>query len=206
MVSGFPPLVITNTVMPARPQRRQRQVSALCPNCDERFASSSTRDKAYCGTQCHGEAKAVRYGRAKHRQYGKVLPADITEALGKKVAHALGGGYDRAARSLSKARRVEVWRRDGCRCVTCGAPGEDIDHIDGSSDDLTNLRLLCRPCHRQITDEHMKPISDPAMRQRAAKLRQRVKSTDPLCPCDAEDWQHSWRRWVRGHLEYADLP
>lgn len=49
----------------------------------------------------------------------------------------------------------ELCKRDGYRCKMCKRSGADekltIDHIvqirDGGSHDLTNLQLLCQPCH-----------------------------------------------------------
>lgn len=202
-----PEFVVTDWEMPSRsrehPSRRRTIVSQLCPNCDARFPTTARTD-VYCGMQCQDEAKAVRYGRATLRQYGRQPPNDVVEALRIKIAHALGGGYDRPARRISPARRAEVWQRDDDQCVKCGAPGEEIDHIDGSSDDLANLRLLCRTCHKQITSTHMKPVTDPAMRRRATWLRQRVHSVDPLRPCDAADWRRLWREWIETHAGYAN--
>lgn len=52
-------------------------------------------------------------------------------------------------------RRAMVLLRDGYRCVRCGAPAEEVDHrlprSRGGGDELTNLRSLCRPCHKEIT-------------------------------------------------------
>ena len=53
---------------------------------------------------------------------------------------------------LSASRKRRVRERDGNRCVFCGADDNlEIDHIvryrDGGSNELDNLRTLCRPCH-----------------------------------------------------------
>lgn len=48
---------------------------------------------------------------------------------------------------------VALGRRDGFRCRSCGAAGNDlqIDHVfpvsAGGSSDLDNLQLLCKPCN-----------------------------------------------------------
>jgi 5-methylcytosine-specific restriction protein A len=45
--------------------------------------------------------------------------------------------------------RVQVLARDHHRCVWCGAPATDVDHIgDPAVHDLGNLRALCRACHQ----------------------------------------------------------
>ena len=53
---------------------------------------------------------------------------------------------------LSASRKLRVRERDGHACVLCGAADNlEIDHIvpyrDGGSNELDNLRTLCRPCH-----------------------------------------------------------
>ena len=49
------------------------------------------------------------------------------------------------------ALRAACLARDGYRCVLCGAPATDADHIvpraQGGPDELANLRALCHPCH-----------------------------------------------------------
>jgi 5-methylcytosine-specific restriction protein A len=57
--------------------------------------------------------------------------------------------------------RNRVRRRDKWKCVLCGKPGTDVDHIvelvdGGSWGDMSNLRLLCNPCHKRKTAESRK--------------------------------------------------
>jgi len=52
-----------------------------------------------------------------------------------------------------------VFDRDEWRCTSCGKAGRlECDHItplaEGGTDDLANLRTLCRDCHIAITREH----------------------------------------------------
>lgn len=63
------------------------------------------------------------------------------------------GQWARTRRMSSRTRRA-VLERDGRKCVECGsAKFLEIDHvvryIDGGSDDLENLRVLCESCHRK---------------------------------------------------------
>jgi len=64
---------------------------------------------------------------------------------------------------IPPAVRWEVFKRDGHRCVACGAsPAQDpsvrleidhtIPHAAGGSDDPTNLRTLCQTCNRGKSD------------------------------------------------------
>ncbi|WP_299907673.1 HNH endonuclease signature motif containing protein [uncultured Paracoccus sp.] len=56
-----------------------------------------------------------------------------------------------------KAVRLLAKRRDGWRCVTCGAKGRiEVDHIaplrnGGAPYDLDNLQCLCPACHARKT-------------------------------------------------------
>jgi 5-methylcytosine-specific restriction protein A len=45
--------------------------------------------------------------------------------------------------------------REQPRCAECRRPATDVDHIvahaDGGTDDRSNLRPLCNPCHKKAT-------------------------------------------------------
>ena len=60
--------------------------------------------------------------------------------------------------------RVQILARDHGKCVLCGAPAVDVDHIRPVADggalyDDANLRSLCRPCHRIVTLEQRRQRS-----------------------------------------------
>lgn len=73
----------------------------------------------------------------------------------------------RAAQARSTARggwnvgriRVAILYRDHGRCVLCAAPAEEVDHIvplsRGGTNEPSNLRALCVPCHRRVTREEI---------------------------------------------------
>lgn len=71
-----------------------------------------------------------------------------------KTRHERGYGWQ-----WEKTRKQVIQRDKGLcqRCLTAGkvTAGNECDHIipkaRGGSDDLSNLRLLCRPCHRAVT-------------------------------------------------------
>jgi 5-methylcytosine-specific restriction endonuclease McrA len=55
-------------------------------------------------------------------------------------------------RGLPYDVRMAVYYRDGWKCVLCGSDRElSVDHIvevsKGGTDDLSNLRALCKVCH-----------------------------------------------------------
>jgi 5-methylcytosine-specific restriction enzyme A len=56
-----------------------------------------------------------------------------------------------------RRRRDVVFKRDGYRCVRCGAGNElTLDHIipraSGGSNKITNLQTLCWDCNQQKAD------------------------------------------------------
>ncbi|MGC5246426.1 HNH endonuclease [Gordonia sp. DT219] len=75
------------------------------------------------------------------------------------MAHNWGPGTGRTTSTSWRKVRAAVIRRDGNRCTQCGADGRrvrlDVDHIvnvkRGGTDDLENLRALCRTCHQAKT-------------------------------------------------------
>jgi 5-methylcytosine-specific restriction endonuclease McrA len=54
-----------------------------------------------------------------------------------------------------KAARRTVWRRDRGRCVDCGAPAAEVDHVvprvEGGPDTVDNLVCRCSTHHRSRT-------------------------------------------------------
>ena len=86
-----------------------------------------------------------------------------------------GGGAWQRTDPASKHRYGAAWQklrsrvlREQPRCE-CGAPTTDVDHIvahaDGGTDDRSNLRALCRDCHKKHTAEQ----------NRARRKRQRER-------------------------------
>jgi 5-methylcytosine-specific restriction endonuclease McrA len=60
----------------------------------------------------------------------------------------------RPPREVWETLREIVWKRDGQKCVHCGVPQSleecHIDHIRSGklgTNELSNLRTLCRRCH-----------------------------------------------------------
>lgn len=77
-------------------------------------------------------------------------------------------------KSLSKAIRFEVFKRDSFRCQYCGRSAPDVilevDHIvpvsEGGKNDLLNLVTSCRDCNRGKTN---KLLSDTSVIDRQKK-------------------------------------
>jgi 5-methylcytosine-specific restriction endonuclease McrA len=177
---------------------RAAHSSYLCANCDTRFQAG--RPVPYCSLACKWQAKTVRAFRSAFDTYGRdTLPADVEQGLRIKMAMALSGGYDSAARHLPAAARQTIIERDGGRCVLCDAPGNEIDHIDGDRSNPSNLRLLCHSCHAGITlshcDHHEDLRTDTEVDALFDQLTARIDQVTPSRACDAADWASTRRTW-----------
>lgn len=197
-------LVFEDCAMPLVRRRppRERASTFLCASCGERFPARSPT--AYCSPRCRGAAKAVRYGRRKLAQYGVLRVSELPDnderaALYTKLTAAFLG-YDERSRRLTTSERRVVYDRDGGRCRKCGEPGEEIDHVAGSSRDPGNLRLLCRPCHDAISLPRLLPGPRGGKgKSHNDALKVRMEAPSPLRPCDMAHWEQVWREWVMQH-------
>lgn len=88
----------------------------------------------------------------------ELVPAGGSEA--KCAAHARPKWQGRSQSGLQRpgnwgSIRARVLRRDRRRCVMCGEPGNEVDHIvpvsRGGSWSMDNLQTLCSPHHRVKT-------------------------------------------------------
>jgi 5-methylcytosine-specific restriction endonuclease McrA len=151
-------------------------------------------ERLFCSELCRQTADLIRYWRGISRD-GRIENPDVKTALRTRVALLLAGGYPEQARRLSSEIRQQVWERGQGLCCQCGNPGQEIDHIKGDSPLLSNLQLLCSPCHQRKTAAQMVPAS--AQHQRMIeKLRcERVAPDEPVLLCDDRDqWATIERR------------
>ena len=69
--------------------------------------------------------------------------------------------------------RLEALKRDNYRCLKCGNPAEEVDHIQeiwegGPEFDLANLQSLCHECHVSKTNESRRRRNE----QKAIEVKQ----------------------------------
>ena len=184
-------LVILHVIGVCRRKREDRamvqKVSVVfpCLNCDQPAAPVAGQAKLYCSEGCAEEAKTVRYVRGCIRD-GRIQRPDVLEAARIKLAMVVGGGYPEQERRLAPSVRKAVIARDNRLCKLCGKPGTDIDHIDGNSDEMKNLQLLCRTCHNKKTISGFVPVS-PEHQAKANELRIRISASKPIRPCDDDE-------------------
>jgi hypothetical protein len=71
----------------------------------------------------------------------------------KRLQRGNAGGPQPTDRHISQAVRIEVWRRDGGKCVRCSSRNRiEFDHIipviEGGGSTARNVELLCEACNR----------------------------------------------------------
>ena len=168
-----------------------KAIPRACVNCGSHMESV----QLFCSELCKQEAKWVRYARA-CRDDGRIDQDDVRYAIQVRRAQILAGGYAARERHLSTALRKRIVERaNGC-CELCGQAGEEIDHINGNSNDEANLQLLCRRCHVEKTMQSMIRItreSHPEAWEHAERLRRRAEATVPVQFCDSPEWEKAWR-------------
>lgn len=166
-----------------------------CVNCDQPI-SLTTQVRLFCSEVCGDEARFVRYVR-RCTGDGRIKRPDVREAIKIKFAHILSGGYPAKERRLSKSQREAVFSRDEWRCQECGQPGTTIDHVSGSSNEIENLRLLCRACHNKKTASGFVEIA-PEQKEQVKRLRSRTQTKVPQRSCDDEQqWPTLYRRLMK---------
>jgi|GEM_PF-6004763 hypothetical protein len=124
--------------------------SLKCANCGELVEKPSP----YCGEYCQQFAGTIRYSR-KAIQARRTDDEDFHIGLGTRLIALLKGGYPTKARSLDKETRDFVFGRDKMICQICGGTADQIDHINGSSSAITNLRAVCGKCNRKLAVDNV---------------------------------------------------
>ena len=126
--------------------------------------------------------------------------SDILEAASTRMMMLLSGGYGERVRRIPKTLREQVVAREDGRCIRCGEPGTEIDHVAGPSPELDNLQLLCDACHKDKTRAGIVRgrLSDDQI-VLVKLVAARVLSDRPLLACDGLDWKTVWRAWLAEH-------
>lgn len=165
-----------------------------CANCFQPLPDDNKHKPAlFCSERCNSVAKDVRYWRKALRNGSLQNDPETRLVLHTRIAHLLAGGYNAAARTIPAGVRAFVFGRDEV-CVQCGGPGQEIDHIDGHSNDPANLQLLCTDCHHAKTASHFVPASEEQKAFVDRLEQERVLPDEPSRLCDDETfWQPAER-------------
>ncbi len=169
-----------------------RPVFRPCANCGI-LMQPERSSTLFCSELCSQVAKAIRYMRARAED-GRDKEPDVQYAIRVRLAQIAAGGYHERKRTLSREQRSEVTSRYKGRCVICGAPGTEVDHIKGSSSEPSNLQLLCTPCHRKKTEFSFRAATSQEIAEVFEPIRKRATAPAPLQPSDMPDW--AYRLWA----------
>ncbi len=151
--------------------------------------------KIYCSEFCQEKTDYIRYHRKTIRN-GKIQDPDVQTDVRIRRAHVLSGEYLRSKRRISKKSLLFIISRDSGRCAFCGNLGTGIDHISGPSNEVPNLRLICRPCHDEKTLSGLNTVSilDPEfaeLQPLVFDLDDNIYSKKPNRECHNELlWEH----------------
>ncbi len=170
-----------------------------CANCFRPLPDDV--EGLFCDSWCNEIADNVRYWRRVHRD-GRAADPDVRQAVHTRIAFMLAGGYDSLGRRLTASTRSRVKERDGGKCVQCGKPGTEIDHIAGSSSDLANLQLLCSHCHQAKTRQNMMAAGGDEQLIVEQLFQRRVLPDIPSRLADNQaEWPKRWRQLKRERRE-----
>ena len=150
--------------------------------------------RLYCSEGCRQTLKLIHYGRAVVADGRIERDPTIAEAIQMRIAQILAGGYHERLRRVTPALRAQIFERDGGKCVLCGAPATQIDHIAGDANTPENLRSACGSCNLGMAQARLVPASAREA-AKADDLVQRIFAPAPLFPRDDETaWATTYSR------------
>lgn len=179
----------------------------LCANCDS--LAVTARRPLYCSDRCQQAAELVRYARRCKRDGRLATDHEVRDAIQARLALIVGGGYRKREREVPEEVRAEVFRRSGGLCQNCGVAldfaarhggtAATIQHIDGDSNDLSNLKAFCWACN---TSDALSKVDETAPgspeEALAGELQARWTAREPLRICDDDQrWSSVWRDLAR---------
>ncbi len=171
----------------------------LCPNCDGPILVGP---QLFCSEKCQQTAGLIRWWR-NILANGKIDDIVIQDTLHMRLVKTVKGGYPRKERHLDPVQRYQIFERDRGLCVKCQQPGKEIDHINGSSADPSNLQLLCRKCHEDKTYADLAKIETLEEKSEARSIEARATSPAPVRVCDdGEIWAKVWRKRMAAIREF----
>jgi hypothetical protein len=159
-----------------------RPVVVECVECGAPIDLSG-RARLYCSPACRQTLKLVRYARATLADGRAQADPKIEDAWRMRLAHILAGGYHEAERRVPAAMRERVFERDDHKCVICGDPATEIDHIAGDANAMDNLRSTCGTCNFKMAEEQFVPVTGAAA-ARGTEILKRMLAPEPTHPRD----------------------
>ena len=184
----------------------QRQfVSGQCANCAG--AKVTIRSPLYCSVVCKESASFVRYARSYHADGSDQRP-EVAEGILVRLAFVLQGIDPAREPEVPELFRMIVLREAQGHCEKCGEPFDfdpltahfdrmpKVHHLDGGSNDTSNLRAWCAGCKRGDAELRFRPVEEGSSQNPYSReLEERVLSEVPMLLCDDEmQWKLIWRQ------------
>lgn len=126
--------------------------------------------------------QVINFGKHQNPHY-KEVPSEIPAPDGWEDSGYVVGG-------LPESVRQEVLKRDGYRCLECGATEDlSIDHriprSKGGTHDLDNLRTLCRRCNSAKNNRLASADVDPTSAQHRVNVGSTSVNESTTSPADS---------------------
>ena len=112
-------------------------------------------ERIYWDDEGFAAADVVALVRDRERRRDSKLERAHAALTATDALTRLDGAGGRSARAaIPRETRLAVWKRDGGRCVACGASFDlQYDHVIplalGGADTVENLQILCAPCNQE---------------------------------------------------------
>jgi hypothetical protein len=167
-----------------RLEDRPKRIKAECLPYDDADVDALLGQLAEAGFIIRYEVEGAKYiavvNFAKHQMpHHKEVQSVIPPPPGQPA-------ITRHAYDVSADLRLEIFARDGNRCLCCGTDEQlSLDHIvplsKGGTNDESNLQTLCRRCNSAKGDA-IKSYIDPTLGQRKANVYSSKEPLDALIP------------------------
>lgn len=192
-----------------------RTIYGLCPNCLRVFPAIPA-SRRFCDNNCRAIAEFVRMARkwiiTPRMQADPGYDDAMTARLTQLNAFAHGRSYIQNL-PIPPKMRLYIFKRDKGQCRGCGAPGTEVDHINGLESVAENLQLLCHDCNIAKAIQTSTQAMDNDIKMRFdimyTGLGNRAISYLPAKACDDEqNWGKVWRDWPHNYIvvEYVPQP
>jgi hypothetical protein len=138
-----------------------------------------------------GTIRYVRRGRAEKREADK----EFQIGIGVRLVLLPSGGYPARERHLPEDIRQTIFKRDDYLCRLCRKkPATQIDHINGSSNNPSNLQAVCADCNRKKMYANLRRATSKEEKliiELYLSMAARIASPFPLLACDNQD---AWKK------------
>jgi hypothetical protein len=185
----------------------------LCLSCDNEMTyGQAMKGDLFCSKLCQYTAETIRYARRSIKNGNYDADPLVREAIDIRIGAFISNKsrYPYEERKLSPAQREAIFTRDNYTCQidgpSCTGKATEIDHINGSSSNPSNLRAVCRPCNMGRFE---RVPASPEQSRIIGAMWERINSPEPMRECDDDVvWPNVWRakKSERKRMYWASIP